>query len=242
MSQTRLIVYLLLMSVLVLFAQDTYLITANTDDGQEIAGSWTDNGTTISVGLAGGSVVHCATRFLAINTTAGLVVTTATLRLNFESSNGTATNFHAKLLGDDVDDCAALGTTHRPTSGWTDTAATLDYDPSSYPSADTFVEFNVATIIQEILDRAGWATGNDICLAVKDDTSGANTSMAFEALDNIETDEPELVLTLTTASTAIKRRMLSNLFKLPPRSETWSYKTSRKPLLISREYASNVRF
>lgn len=202
---------LLFLCTVLVIAQTTYLVTANADDGQEVTGVWTDNGTTLGVGN-GGAIAHSATRFLAINTTAGLVVTLATYRLNFESSNGTATNFHAKILADDVDDCAALGTTHRPTSGWTDTTATLDYDPSSYPSADTYVDFTVTSIIQEILDRAGWATGNDICLAIKDDSSSAVTSMAFEALDNGETDEPELVLTLTSAGSS-NRRVIISLFR-----------------------------
>ena len=206
----RFIGILFLCTVLVI-GQTTYTISVSAEDGQDVSGTWSNNGVTISAGLAGANIVHLATRFTAIDTTAGLVVTLATYRLNFESSNGTATNFHAKILADDVDDCAALSGTHEPSAGWTDTAATLDYDPSSYPSADTYVDFTITSIIQEILDRAGWATGNDICVALKDDTSGANTSMAFESVDNGETDEPELVLTLTSGSR--RRQAIVSFFR-----------------------------
>jgi len=154
-------------------------ITSDADDGHENGGTtWLDK---VAEGYADGeffSVLQTdnaatdrlgAVRFASTGIGQGETVTSATLTLTLTSVTSIdATNSVLLVTGDDVDDSAALGASHRPSSGWTDTTATATANNLAVGE----VEVDVTTIVQEIIDRPGFAGG---AISFKLGFSGSDT-------------------------------------------------------------------
>lgn len=146
----------------------TCTITADADDGHDTqAGVWNDR---TDEGYPAGEffvvhyepsipdVVEGACRFLGASFTAnavpqGATINSATLTINISNASSIhPTDSVLRIYGDNVDNSGALGSGHRPRSGWTNTTAFTDV--IGIVTGD--VGINVATIIQEITSRAGF--------------------------------------------------------------------------------------
>lgn len=94
------------------------------------------------------------------------------------ANTGTATSLHTELRFEDADDAS------RPTS-WTDwdgrnrTTANTQYDPSSFPTNSNLIQFTVTSLVQEVLDRGGWANGNDMMVMYENDTTTGTNYLIF---------------------------------------------------------------
>lgn len=111
-------------------------------------------------------------RFQNVTIPAGAIIVSATISVNVVSDVSDK-DFHSKIIGNDVDDAVA------PTSAAQYTALAL---------TDAYVEWNltawtagfmaspdIKTIIQEIIDRPGWASGNDLQILWKNNLSAAGS-------------------------------------------------------------------
>lgn len=162
-------------------------ITSDADDGHEDGGTdWLDR---IAEGYSQGesfSVYQSdnpatdrlgAVRFAATGISQGETVTSATLTLEvtFVSSIDAA-NSVLLVTGDDVDDSPALSATHRPSSGWTNTTATATANNLALGP----VEVDVTDIVQEIIDRPGFAGG---AISFKLGFSGSDTYWEINVAD-----------------------------------------------------------
>ena len=96
----------------------------------------------------------------------GDTIDLANLKLNFNKVEGPGTTWaSSSIYGDDVDDAAAwANTTSLPT---TITKTTASASVSALPSAAGLKTIAVTTIVQEIVDRVGWASGNDMRFAIQ---------------------------------------------------------------------------
>ena len=75
-----------------------------------------------------------------------------------------------KLIGIDEDNTAIFSTLAN-WQGRARTTAQIDWDPTSGAAASLISTPDIKTIIQEIVDRAGWASDNSLALAIDDDGS-----------------------------------------------------------------------
>ena len=112
---------------------------------------------------------HGGFRFPNVTVAQGSTVSSATLRFRAERLNGTVTSVHLTVYGDDADDAAAWSSTSRP-SQITQTTASVDWDPAAWV-ADSYYTVTITDIVQEIVSRGGWASGNAMRFAVLDDSS-----------------------------------------------------------------------
>lgn len=154
-------------------------ITSDANDGHEDGGTdWFDRvaegyaaGEYFSVYQSGSAATDRlgALRFPATGIPQGSTISSATLTINVTVANSIdATNSVLLVTGDDVDDSPALSGTHRPSSGWTNTTATATKNNLAVGSQ----QINVASIVQEIVDRPGFAGG---AIAFKLGFSGSDT-------------------------------------------------------------------
>lgn len=162
-------------------------ITADADDGFENEGSeWIDrnepgysSGEWFGVLQTGSPATNRigALRFQSTGIPQGSTISSATLTINITvASSADATNAVLLVTGDDVDDSPALSDTHRPSSGWTDTAATATANNLAVGP----VAIDVTSVVQEIVNRAGFAGG---AISFKLGHSGSDTYWDLNVVD-----------------------------------------------------------
>jgi hypothetical protein len=141
-------------------------ITSDADDGHENEGDTWDSreaegypvGEFFGVLNSGSPATDRlgALRFVSTGIPQGADVTSATLTLECTVATSIdATNSVLLVTGDDVDDSAALSSSHRPSSGWTNTTATATANNLAVGP----LEIDVTNIVQEIVNRPGFAGG-----------------------------------------------------------------------------------
>lgn len=133
----------------------------------------------------------------------GGVVDSATLTVNIENTAG---NPETIVYADDVDgedtagDCPTWSTSSpdRPVRGDpTPTTAQVGFDPAGNGSAD----IDIASVVNEIVARAGWASGNNMRFLVEDDLdSGGTDTFDISASEHATNAEPALEIVYTAAA------------------------------------------
>jgi hypothetical protein len=106
-----------------------------------------------------------ALRFQTIDIPQGATIDSATLTLKRISTSGSPT---INIYGSDVDNAPAWGSGNR-VKDITKTAAFTVLDTANATSAN-----DVTAIIQELVDRPGWASGNDISFGFFQPSTGGN--------------------------------------------------------------------
>ena len=101
----------------------------------------------------------------------------------------------AKAYGDDVDDAAVWSAGNKP-SGVTKTTANTAL---AFGTNDTFVSQDVTGIVQEIVNRAGWVSGNDMRFALLN-TGAVQGYMRFDDYSRAGTNHAILEVTFAAAS------------------------------------------
>jgi hypothetical protein len=145
------------------------VIAATADDGTETVGDNTWTNYPPIMGDDSGINKHGGFRFPNVTVAQGSTVSSATLRFRAERLNGAATSVHLTVYGDDADDAAAWSSTSRP-SQITQTTASVDWDPAAWVP-NSYYTVTITGIVQEIVSRGGWASGNAMRFAVLDDSS-----------------------------------------------------------------------
>lgn len=135
--------------------------TASGDDGFETdpAGTWQSLFYRFTVGKSGSNHSHGGVRFAGVTVPQGATISQAILSVVGESNYNGPPNLI--IRGDDIDNAPAFSSTSRP-SQMTFTTASVNFTPSNTAEATV----DVATIIQEIVDRPGWSSGNALRLGL----------------------------------------------------------------------------
>lgn len=102
-------------------------------------------------------------RFQSITIPKGAFITEA--HLTFTADNDHSINtVKTRVRGEDVDDAATFSTVANY-NGRPRTSASIDWDTIAAWTAETEYDSpDIKTVIQEIIDRAGWVSGNDIVI------------------------------------------------------------------------------
>ena len=128
-------------------------------------------------------------RFNSVNISAGTTITNAYVRFETDETGSAATSL--TFYGEDIDDAPTFTSTAGDISGRTKTTASVDWN--SIPAWNTTSELHdspdLTTIVQEIVDRPGWAANNSMAILVE----GTGTRWA-EAYDGETTGAPLLVI------------------------------------------------
>lgn len=161
-------------------------IAADGDDGHQIdtAGTWEN-----SYGATGDHIIYdpiSATvqyypgyRFTTVNIAQGATINSATLTINLKNSASGA-GATATVYGRAIDDATAPSNGNGP-KNWTKTTANAAFGVWGSSTTATRV-ITVTTIIQEIVNRAGWVANNALALLV--DYTPTNNA-AFSYIDDL---------------------------------------------------------
>lgn len=152
-----------------------------TENGIEIVGVLFTN-SAFAAGNDGGNMTGFV-RYRSVAVPNGAVIASALLTLSVISINGTPVT---RFFGIDEDDTAPFTTGARP-SARARTTASGDADPSGMGAH----VLDVTAVVQEIVSRVGWVSGNDLAIVV--DNDGGAGGNFFEALTGAATLDIEYV-------------------------------------------------
>ena len=172
------------------------VVTTTTDDG----GSYNNSGPYLSgATIYVGNYVSAASltggwRFQTVNVPQGSTIDSATFSIEVISTfDGTPT---LRLYGVDSDDTATWSGGNKITSATITTASTAitTWSTTGVKNVD------VTSVVQEIVDRVGWAANNDMSLVIYDDgtsAGGNDFTVGLADLNHATAQEGRLSITYT---------------------------------------------
>mgnify|MGYP001399908884 CR=1 FL=1 len=146
----------------------TASIAASTDDADQAAGTVSLTGTTINVN---GTGQYGGLRFTGVTIPQGATIDSATLDVEIIST--TYDDPDLTIYAEATDDAATFASSSNNISGRTSTTATVTWTATAI-GAGVKTSPSIAAIIQEIVNRPGWVSGNNIAIIIN-----ANSSASF---------------------------------------------------------------
>lgn len=177
------------------------------DDGMSYGSSWfNDIGGSIYFGEFSNNAMDPGFRWRTVAVPQGATIDNATLKINV---TGSSTDYGAGTLwGDDSDDAATWQDSTRPATRTKTTASV----PIPKAGSTGIKSYTVTDVVQEIVNRPGWVSGNDLALFIIND--GANSRFTIiEDFSNAGTNEPTLEIDYTEGGGgAASRRAINQRF------------------------------
>lgn len=145
---------------------------------------------------------HVGLRFQSVSIPPGATINSATIQFHVDEVEPNAA-VTVTITGEDVDDAITFTSSNDNLSDRPETSASVDWAIPHWPSVDAEGSDqetpDLSTIIQEIVNRPGWSSGNDLVILMKSYTgSGYRTA---EAYDGDSGDAPLLEVTYTPDTT-----------------------------------------
>jgi hypothetical protein len=142
-----------------------------------------------------------ALRFTNVTIPQGATIDAAYVTLRGENTDSTsgliaciwAADADNQSMPADYDACEALTRT-TATASWTDPAVT---------SGSNINTPSIATVIKEVVDRAGWASGNALVVCIENNQSSDGVYRSFHSYDSNSSYAPVLHIEYTEASSGV---------------------------------------
>ena len=193
-------------------------IAATTDDAAETEGGGTDG----AMNRSGATLVtdasnHLGLRFQNVGVPKNATITKAYLEFVAKQSN---TGSGSKTIrGEAADNSAGFTTANGNISGRSMTSASVSWSPANWTSGITYSTFadgaDLKTIVQEIVNRSGWASGNAMTFII----SAASNTRGAKSYDNSAQDAARLYINYQTTSDqnykTARQRMIEIVNDLP---------------------------
>lgn len=154
-------------------------ISAGADDGTMYDGTIENTGTTLIVD--GGFNSQAWLRFQNVTIPQGAVISAATITLIGASGSGTLT---VTFKAQNADSAGALSVGEDGTGRtWTSAAANTWAIPT-LSAGTSYTGPDITDILQTVVNRGGWASGNNMLIALLYSSSSGGASRAFRSGDN----------------------------------------------------------
>ena len=180
----------------------TEAIAASGDDGDVVDTTFNSSKVNLEVGNSmAGQPSRFFCRFTTVTIPAGATIDDA--KLQFICDVTTSDSFAITIRGDDSDNPSAYTNTSAITSA-TLTTASVAWTPGA-KSADATVDSpEIKTVIQEIVDRSGWGSGNAMIIhVIYNGESVSAEAIKFSSQDHGSDTEPQLILNYTPPASAV---------------------------------------
>ena len=176
-------------------------VGASSDDANEVAGSpptLTDTSLNVGVGFLSSIIWASGYRFTGVTIAGGSTIDTATVTLKAQAPLGTV--WLTKLRAHAHDNSPTFTTTDGDVDARAATTAGTDWDPPAWVDNTSYTSPSIVAVIQEIIDRAGWASGNALSILHRNDGSADLSIIIFDSYDALPADAPKLDITYTAAA------------------------------------------
>jgi len=194
----------------------TAQVSANTDDGQESGDTtWLVNGQDSDGARVGnaGADYDMGMRFTNVTIPVGATITSAVVEVFMKWQAG-GDDIITLFRGCDEDNAATFGTTDRPSQRASTTAVVnrtytdaADWSDESWLSLDDCTD-----VVQEIIDRAGWASGNAMAFVFENNGSASTNRWQFHDYNYGSTNAAKITINYTTGGgSTILPQMIQHL-------------------------------
>lgn len=154
-------------------------ISANNRDGLEWNGSWDQNA--IFAGNWDGNDEYATWHFSGITIPQGATITSATMAVRAGSYGNDPSVVDLRIRAQDTDNASLPSGSNFP-SAFSFTTAQINYHPGTWTNNADYTTSDFATVIQEVVDRGGWASGNNMNIVMSPDT-GQSPQNDIEFID-----------------------------------------------------------
>lgn len=104
-------------------------------------------------------------RFQGLTIPQGATITNAYIQFTADASDNGSTSL--RIYGEDEDDADQFSSSDDDITDRTRTSAYKNWTPTSWTSNSTYNSEDIKTIVQEIVNRTGWSSGNDMAFIIK---------------------------------------------------------------------------
>jgi hypothetical protein len=111
----------------------------------------------------------------------GATITSSSIAMYARSASGTPSDLRLEYSGQAIDSASVPGSGNLPRS-MTKTTARVNYDPAAWVTGQTYTSPSLNTVFQELVNRPGWASGNNMNL-IFEPRSGSATQTDIELGD-----------------------------------------------------------
>jgi hypothetical protein len=146
----------------------------SSDDAREASGSVVLTGTNITIQATDH---YGGMRFTNVTIDQGDTINTASIEL--EIASAVYDDPDVTIWAEDTDDAATFTTAANNISGRTPTTATTTWTASAIGGGVTTTP-DLAAIVQEVIDRPGWSSGNDIVIIFKGNSTSPLRFYTFD--------------------------------------------------------------
>lgn len=157
---------------------------------------------TMPLGSFNGNTHMGCARFLSVTIAQGTTITSATLTLKAQATYSTANTISCIAYGEAADNAAIYTATGTNINARARTTANSGAKDIKSVTAETDYTWDVTTAVQEVINRAGWASGNAISILIRDNSSTSNEWQDFYTYDNTTTKAPKLDITYSSGGKA----------------------------------------
>lgn len=183
----------------------TRAIVSSGDDGYIVGSGFYSSGTSIQFGNNNSNIANCFLRFTNITIPRNVEIVSATVTfVAFSSLSGKTLNVNIHLCNED--------NASAPTSAATYNAKTLTTgiaynDVPAFSSGNARTSDSFASEVQTVVNRAGWSSGNAICIMIKDNSSSLNAYRLAHSYDSSAENAPSLSIEYATPIIGVKYSM-----------------------------------
>jgi type IV pilus assembly protein PilY1 len=193
---------------------ETAQVSANYDDAEELSNGTMDR----TDGDLDLSEKKVGIRFLGIDVPKGSTILSAFLEVYADGASTENPNPTVTITGDDVDNSAQFSSTTNDITDRSDTTASVNWALGDFIT-DNEVQTSpdIETIVKEIVDRTGWASGNAMSFIFNDD----RRTRAIESYDGDPNQAARLTITYESntpaavSQTTVRERLIELVNQIP---------------------------
>lgn len=175
----------------------TKRVIATNDDTSRSGSSYFPSDVALTVGGAGFfGDRYVYVRFTNITLNQGTTITSA--KITFQARTGDSNNVLSKIYGLDVDNVGDFE--FGDPTGDTRTTANADWDVNGITGGNNYDTSNIGSIVQEIINRGGWSSGNAIGFVIVNDGTGDGIYHDFDSYDGDSINAPLLTIEYSGSS------------------------------------------
>ena len=133
-------------------------------------------------------------RFRNITIPQGATINSAYIEFTADESDNRNTNL--VIYGQNSDDANAFSPTFNNITSRPITSSSVTWQPNAWSTGNTYQSPDIASVIQEIVNRGGWASGNNLAILVYPDNNCVNWQCArvAESYDGSSANAAKLVI------------------------------------------------
>jgi uncharacterized repeat protein (TIGR01451 family) len=175
----------------------TTTVSASSDDAAQTvsSGAVNINNGALNLPYNGTALNLIGMRFASMEIPSGSTINSANLRF---TANGTAsTTVNLTIRGEAADNAATFANTTNNISSRTTTSANVAWAPGAWTGGATTnaTTTDLKTIVQEVVNRAGWSTGNSLAFVISDNsTPSSSNRRVARSFDNSSGGAPLLTV------------------------------------------------